>query len=92
MTSLSADPEHLEAKNNLSICQIRLDQKDLAINGFREVAENLYEGQFNLAVQLIEKGEFQEMFPVVQAVVKRGRELGHVESELLDKWLQKFAK
>jgi hypothetical protein len=88
---LEADPEHLEAKNNLSICQVKLNDSDGAVRGFEGISSELFEAQFNLAVLLMEAGDFQEMCPVVEAVVKRGKDLGHSESELLGEWFKKIS-
>jgi hypothetical protein len=92
LASLNSDPEHLEARNNLSICQVYLDCPNLALKGFQEISEGLYEGQFNHALMLIRKGDFQETCQVVQKVIEKGKEVGHVEAGLISDWFHQISK
>jgi tetratricopeptide (TPR) repeat protein len=92
LSCLDSDPEHLEARNNLSICQMYLDCPNLALKGFEEISDQLYEGQFNQALMLIRKGNFQDICPIVQKVIQKGKDVGHIEAELISNWFQKLSK
>ena len=90
LSALSSDPEHLEARNNLAICQIHLGFFDLGVKGFEMVQEELYEGAFNHATAKIKRGSFQEISEVVKKVVEKAKTLGHVEGEIIQEWFDQI--